>query len=92
MAASAAGIDVLRVDGDERVAASGCDHLGPQALEDFGQQVASHRGVLIDHYPLAAKRASLEKVREPLDVSGTGFGIFRWKSLMAGLEKAKLIE
>src|ERR1700688_141144 len=83
---------VLRVDGNERGAAAGCDYLRPHALENFHEHVAPYSGVLIDQEALAAERCALEVACETLDPSEAGLGVFRWKSLVTGLEQAAFIK
>src|SRR5208283_2091045 len=85
-------VDILRVNGNERVAATGRDNLAPKSAQNLDEKVPAHRRMLVDNQPLPLQRRAIKKIRVALNVLFLGGSGLWGKFVMASLEQALFVK
>jgi hypothetical protein len=70
-------VDILRVDGDEALAAAGGDRLRAETFQDLHQKVPPRGGMLIDQNALARERYVFEEAQVAIHILRSGVAGFR---------------
>ena len=85
-------LDILRIDRDKGLAASRPDDLGANPAQEFHQQIAAHRRVLIYQEPFALEAAAGEEIRIAAQIGQARARLLGRQLPVSAFEQAPLVE